>query len=209
MNALTQFARRFRPCAALLAWLFLLSPVWAASYSSFIFGSSGGEHVFTIAYNGRYQGPSHQENWLRTGVNITYRNGAASLKYTVLCEENTGSARSGYIEFNLDGSPYKIYIAQDGIDGTPGKLNLPPATYKVVFNANGGKGKMAVQSFTYGKPKKLSANKFKRSGYTFKGWAKSKALAKKGKVAYKNKKTVKNLRKDGKTVKLYAVWKKK
>ncbi len=81
--------------------------------------------------------------------------------------------------------------------------------YTVAFNANGGKGKMEVQFFTYGKAKKLSANKFSRSGYTFKGWAKSKTLARNGEVAYKNKKVVKNLVKNGKTVKLYAVWKKK
>jgi uncharacterized repeat protein (TIGR02543 family) len=79
-------------------------------------------------------------------------------------------------------------------------------TYKVKFYANGGKGKMSVQTFTYGKAKKLSANKFKRSGCVFRGWATSKALAKKGKVAYKNKQAVKNLVANGKTVKLYAVW---
>ena len=82
-------------------------------------------------------------------------------------------------------------------------------TYKVKFVANGGKGQMDVLQMTYGKAKKLSANKFKRNGYAFKGWAKSKADAKKGKVAYKNKKKVKNLVTNGKTVKLYAVWKKK
>ena len=85
--------------------------------------------------------------------------------------------------------------------------------YKVAFNGNGGKlpkgKKMTALSMTYGKPKNLSANKFKREGYVFKGWAKSKKLAKKGKVAYKNKKKVKNLVTNGKTVKLYAVWKKK
>ena len=59
--------------------------------------------------------------------------------------------------------------------------------------------------FKYGKAAKLSANKFKRNGYAFKGWAKSK----KGKVVYKNKAKVKNLTdKNGKTVTLYAVWKK-
>ena len=82
-------------------------------------------------------------------------------------------------------------------------------SYKVTFYANGGKGKMTAQTMTYGKAKKLSANKFKKKGCVFKGWAKSKALAKKGKIAYKNKKAVKNLVKNGKTVKLYAVWKKK
>lgn len=41
------------------------------------------------------------------------------------------------------------------------------------------------------------------------GWATSAANAKAGKVAYKNKQAVKNLITTGKTVKLYAVWKKK
>ncbi len=78
-------------------------------------------------------------------------------------------------------------------------------SYKVAFYANGGKGKMASLTMTYGKAKKLTANKFKRTGYTFSGWATSKN----GKVTYKNKKAVKNLVTNGKTVKLYAVWKKK
>ncbi len=85
--------------------------------------------------------------------------------------------------------------------------------YKVAFYANGGKlpkgKKMPAQTMTYGKAKKLTANKFKRKGYTFKGWAKSKALAQKGTVTYRNKQAVKNLVTNGKTVKLYAVWKKK
>lgn len=81
------------------------------------------------------------------------------------------------------------------------------ATYTVKFHANGGKGKMAVEQFTYGKAKKLFANKFKRKGYAFIGWATSKARAKRGKVTYKDKKKVKNLVTTGKTVKLYAVWK--
>ena len=75
--------------------------------------------------------------------------------------------------------------------------------YKVAFYANGGKGKMAVEKFTYGKAKKLSANKFKApTGYSFAGWAKSA----KGSVVYKNGQTVKNLVTNGGTVKLYAVW---
>ncbi|MBQ3289836.1 MAG: InlB B-repeat-containing protein, partial [Kiritimatiellae bacterium] len=77
--------------------------------------------------------------------------------------------------------------------------------YKIKFNKNGGKGKMKTQSTTYGKKVTLRANAFKRSKYKFKGWAKTK----KGKVKYKNKAKVKNLTsKNGKTVKLYAVWKK-
>lgn len=82
-------------------------------------------------------------------------------------------------------------------------------SYKVKFLPNGGTGTMSVQKMAYGKSSKLSANKFKKKGYAFKGWAKSKSLANKGKVAYKNKKSVKDLVKDGSTVKLYAVWARK
>lgn len=52
---------------------------------------------------------------------------------------------------------------------------------------------------------KLPANKFKRSGYKFKGWSTKKKG--KGKI-YKNQAKVKNLAKANKTIKLYARWKK-
>lgn len=80
--------------------------------------------------------------------------------------------------------------------------------YKVKFFANDGTDATVVQKMAWGKKAKLKANAFKRKGYVFAGWAKSKAAAKKGKVAYKDGKAVKNLVADGKTVKLFAVWKK-
>ncbi len=89
---------------------------------------------------------------------------------------------------------------------TPGKVVLhaiwAKSKYAVSFHANGGQGSMAAQTFTYGKAAKLSANAFVRPGYIFQGWAKSKT----GAVAYADRKSVKNLVKDGSTVKLYAVW---
>lgn len=81
--------------------------------------------------------------------------------------------------------------------------------YRVVFLANGGAGAMPVQTFAYGKSKKLSANRFAKKGHRFAGWAKSAANARKGKVAYKDGNPVKGLVRNGGTVKLYAVWKKK
>ena len=110
---------------------------------------------------------------------------------------------------------YKNKASVKNLAPSGGKATLyakwAKTSYKVAFyaNAKNAKGKMAAQKMTYGKAKRLSANKFKRAGYVFKGWAKSKALAKKGKVAYKNKQSVKNLVTDGKTVKLYAVWKRR
>ena len=77
--------------------------------------------------------------------------------------------------------------------------------YSVKFNANGGTGTMSNESFTYGTAKALTANAFKRTGYTFQGWATSAS----GAVKYTNKQSVSNLTATaGGTVNLYAVWKK-
>lgn len=79
-------------------------------------------------------------------------------------------------------------------------------SYTVKFNANKGKGKMAAKKYTYNKAAALTANKFTRKGYKFTGWSTTKT----GKVKYKNKASVKNLvSKNGDSITLYAVWKKK
>lgn len=46
-------------------------------------------------------------------------------------------------------------------------------TYKVTYNANGGKGAPAAQTKTYGVTLTLSATKPTRTNYTFKGWGTS------------------------------------
>lgn len=79
--------------------------------------------------------------------------------------------------------------------------------YTIKFNANGGKGKMNNKSMTYDKKAKLTKNSYTRKGYTFQGWSTDKKAKK---ATYKNKAEVKNLSsKNGATVTLYAVWKKK
>ncbi len=78
-----------------------------------------------------------------------------------------------------------------------------PITYSVKFNANGGSGTMSNESFTYGTAKALTANAFKRTGYTFAGWATSATGAK----VYNDKQSVSNLTATANgTVNLYAVW---
>lgn len=65
---------------------------------------------------------------------------------------------------------------------------------------------MGRQTVTYDKSTKLKANRFKKSGYVLKGWNTKKNG--KGK-SYANQKTVKNLTSiNGKTINLYAQWKK-
>ena len=79
---------------------------------------------------------------------------------------------------------------------------------KVKFNGNGAtSGSMKkMTKCSYGKKYRLSANKFKKTGYKFVGWNTKKNG--KGKM-YKNKAKIKNLTpKNGKTVTLYAQWKK-
>ena len=75
--------------------------------------------------------------------------------------------------------------------------------YTVNFNANGGTGAMAKQSFTYGTSGQLSNCSFKREGYVFQGWATSKM----GHVSYSDRQVIKNLLStSGATLTLYAIW---
>lgn len=80
--------------------------------------------------------------------------------------------------------------------------------YTIKFDGNGStSGKMsALTGCKYGKSYKLTANKFKKKGYTFVGWNTKKNGTGK---SYKNKQSIKNLTsKKGGTVTLYAQWKK-
>ena len=74
-----------------------------------------------------------------------------------------------------------------------------PAQYSITYDANGGTGAMAPQSFGQGTSINLSKNMFSKSKYIFDGWSTSPT----GKVAYKDQATVKFV---GNTT-LYAIWK--
>lgn len=77
------------------------------------------------------------------------------------------------------------------------------SNYSVRFDANGGTGTMANESFAYGETKALTANAFTRTDYKFAGWATSAN----GLVEYADGASVKNLTAtDGGVVTLYAVW---
>ena len=82
-----------------------------------------------------------------------------------------------------------------------GEVKTP--VYYVKFNANGGSGTMANEEFEVGVAKALTANAFKRTGYTFQGWATSTD----GEVEYSDKQSVVNLTTSGSTVNLFAIWK--
>lgn len=78
-------------------------------------------------------------------------------------------------------------------------------TYSVEFQANGGKGTMPKQTgFVYGTAKKLSANKFKKTGYRFVGWNTKKDGS--GTTIVDQQAVKKLTSVNGKTVTLYAQW---
>ncbi len=75
---------------------------------------------------------------------------------------------------------------------------------KVTFDANGGSGTMAQQSYFYGEAQALTANNFTRSGYTFVGWnTESDGSG----TAYTDKQSVSFApANDGDGITLYAQW---
>jgi uncharacterized repeat protein (TIGR02543 family) len=74
---------------------------------------------------------------------------------------------------------------------------------KIAFNANGGRGKMRPQKVVYGKRVKLRKNTFTRKGCRFAGWATSPN----GPVKVGNGAVIRYRETNGRTVTLYAKWK--
>jgi len=101
------------------------------------------------------------------------------------------------------GSPDGEQIAAQGSYTIEGSVTIyavwEDITYTVTFNANGGTGTMAAQTFTALKEQALTANSFVRDGYFFKGWATS---ADSTAVRYPDQASVIM---EG-TIALYAVW---
>ncbi|MBR4892040.1 MAG: InlB B-repeat-containing protein, partial [Alphaproteobacteria bacterium] len=83
------------------------------------------------------------------------------------------------------------------------KPNWTPNTYTVTFNANGGSGTMANQTFTYDSSAALTKNAFTKTNYEFLGWSTNKDATT---ATYSNQQSVKNLAASG-SVTLYAIWK--
>jgi uncharacterized repeat protein (TIGR02543 family) len=111
------------------------------------------------------------------------------------------------------GKTYKNKASVKNLTSTDGKTvklyaQWTANTYTVKFNGNGAtSGSMKNKTLTYDTAATLTANAYKRTGYTFAGWnTKADGTGK----SYKNKASVQNLTStDGKTITLYAQWKKK
>lgn len=105
---------------------------------------------------------------------------------------------------------YRTRIKQI-IRGDSGKLTLYAKwsvhKYTIKFKGNGATGKMKNQTYKYGKKYYLPKNTFTKNGYKFVEWNTKKDGTG---TSFKNKASIKNLtNKDGKTIVLYAIWKKK
>jgi len=128
--------------------------------------------------------------------------------------EELGFSRIGYVftgwNTKKDGSG-KAYpnraavkdIAKSGKTVTLYAQWRKAKTYTVRFKSNGGQGTVSSQKVQYNKFVKLHTNGFKKAGYAFAGWNTKKS----GRgQQFKNKSSVFNLAKEGKTITLYAQW---
>lgn len=111
------------------------------------------------------------------------------------------TTENGSVKY-VDGQKVKNLTSEDG-----GVVNLyavfEEKLYTVKFNANGGKGTMANQTFEKDEAKKLTKSSFKKAGYSFAGWSKSSTS---NTIVYKDEETVKNIANPGETIELFAVY---
>ena len=122
--------------------------------------------------------------------------------YWIVAKKSSGYVTSSY------NTGYKASSSSGGGGGDDPNPGTTPSydgnPYTVQFNANGGEGTMANESFVYGTAKALTISTFKRTGYIFIGWATSSTATT---PTYDDGQSVKNLTTtSGGTVKLYAVW---
>lgn len=137
-------------------------------------------------------------------------------RFTHWSESNTaGAANIGKKAFDNSATITNDWIAQKCGNNETATVNLytywTANDYTVTFHANKGSGAESVvpaedytQNFKYDTAQNLTAVKFKRTGYVFKGWATS---ANSSNVVHVDGKSVNNLTnvQNGK-VDLYAVW---
>jgi len=146
--------------------------------------------------------------------NLSSSNGAVINLYANWTDDSVTfptPARTGYV---FDGwytaASSGTKIGSGGGSYTPSKditvyAHWTPISYTIKFNGNNAtSGTMSNLSMTYDVAKTLTANAFKRTGYTYAGWnTKADGTG----TAYSDKQSVKNLTMtNGATINLYAQW---
>ena len=92
--------------------------------------------------------------------------------------------------------------AVGAISTSPYTITVIPATYSIIFNANGGSGSMSNQIINVNITTPLTRNSFTRDGYYFTGWSNTAD----GDVDYVNGQSVTDLAASDDTKTLYAKW---
>ena len=138
-----------------------------------------------------------------SGNPTTYNYGTAS--FTLKNPTKTGYSFTGWTGSNGTTAQTTVTVAKGSYGNKSYTANWGANKYTVSFNANGGSGTMADETFTYDEEKNITKNTFSRTGYIFAGWSTS---ASDSTVKYTDKASVKNLTtENGGNIDLYAVWK--
>lgn len=160
-----------------------------------------------------YDDSLYQIDFTMDGSKIDYPNRLKTTTNTVYVNEIV-PVKKGYIFFGwnteADGSgktydPGTLYnVMPSGVAVTL-TAQWTPITYTVKYDGNGAtSGSTASSSHTYDVAKELTANGYKKTGYTFSGWN---TKADGSGTKYADKASVKNLTStNGATVTLYAQW---
>lgn len=111
-------------------------------------------------------------------VRFTSGNGGASIAMSFDAEGIRASSLNGpyYVKNLILWGSGRTFTIGDEYATQAYKLQQwggTPRACTVTFNANGGNGTMAAQTFTGGEAQPLTANAFTHTGYTFAGWATS------------------------------------
>ena len=156
-------------------------------------GGSGSMAADTVAYNSAYK--TKKNVFTRAGYTFTGWNEKADGSGTAW---NLGSSSSGTYE---SGNSWTWAYTNNITLYAQWKAN----TYTVSYNGNGATGgSTANSSHTYDSAKALTANGYRKNGYSFAGWTTN---ADGSGTVYSNGTSVKNLTSaNGGTVTLYAKW---
>jgi uncharacterized repeat protein (TIGR02543 family) len=148
---------------------------------------------------GKLNGSDTKKYWAYVGVSFTFPTDAFQRTGYSLAGWNTKKDGSG--DSFKGGSSSRWNSEEDFIV----YAQWTPIQYTIKFDGNGStSGSMSSMKLKYDTSYKLTANSFKRKGYTFAGWS-TKADGS-GKI-YDDEKKVKNLSsKDGASITLYAQW---
>ena len=137
--------------------------------------------------------------------------GSNPASYTIESEDITlinptrdGYTFAGWHESVSGKTELTVTIAKGSTGNRVYTARWTAVSYTVNFDANGGEGTMADQSFTYDVSQALTLNSYERTGYSFLGWN---TEADGSGTNYSDGESVHNLsRTDGAVVMLYACW---